>query len=412
MSPAPRRVAYLLDRFPVRSETFVTNEIAALREAGTEVLVEAAARGDVESADPAVRYAADDGRARRLADLAWLLATRPRACLQDLRARRRWAREEWPRPLRHLAPVARRLDRAAPEHLHAHFAAGAALDALRLARLLGVRYGVTAHAYDIFLSPRNLAEKLESAAVPVTVCAYNARHLREVAPRAPLRTMVMGVDGRGFARTTPRPHGRTVVAVGRLVEKKGFADLVEAAARLAADRPLDRVLIVGDGPLRAELEGLAARRGVADTVRFLGPRDPAGVRAVLEEADLLAMPCVVAADGDRDAMPVVVKEALAMEVPVVGTREVAMPEMVEDGWGRLVAPHDPDALAEALDAVLALPPEERAAMGAAGRAFVLEHCDVCRETARLAGWMAEAAASPTSTVSGAECRDFRGLRWS
>jgi glycosyltransferase involved in cell wall biosynthesis len=204
--------------------------------------------------------------------------------------------------------------------------------------------------------------------------------------------MVMGVDGRAFARTTPRPHGRTVVAVGRLVEKKGFADLVEAAARLAADRPLDRVLIVGDGPLRAELEGLAARRGVADTVRFLGPRDPAGVRAVLEEADLLAMPCVVAADGDRDAMPVVVKEALAMEVPVVGTREVAMPEMVEDGWGRLVAPHDPDALAEALDAVLALPPEERAAMGAAGRAFVLEHCDVCRETARLAGWMAEAAA--------------------
>jgi glycosyltransferase involved in cell wall biosynthesis len=389
---ALRRVAYLLDRFPVRSETFVTNEIAALRESGVEVVVESAARGDAaEVAEGlAVRYGEDDGRARRLADLAWLLATRPRACARDLRARRRWAREEWPRPLRHLAPVARRLHRAGAEHLHAHFAAGAALDALRLARLLGRPYGVTAHAYDIFMTPRNLAEKLEAADVAVTVCAYNARHLREVAPRARLETMVMGVDGRHFARATPRPHGRTVVAVGRLVEKKGLADLVDAAARLAADRPLDRVLVVGDGPLRGDLEALAAARGVGDVVRFLGARDPAGVRAVLEEADLLAMPCVVAADGDRDSMPVVVKEALAMEVPVVGTDEVALPEMIRDGWGRLVPARDPAALAEAIDALLRLAPAERAAMGAAGRAFVLEHCDVRTETAKLAAWIGEA----------------------
>jgi glycosyltransferase involved in cell wall biosynthesis len=112
---------------------------------------------------------------------------------------------------------------------------------------------------------------------------------------------------------------------------------------------------------------------------------------VLEGADLLAAPSVVAADGDRDTMPVVVKEALAMEVPVVASDEVGLPEVVRPEWGRLVPPGDSDALAEAIDELLALPPTERAAMGRAGRAFVTEHCNLSTETARLAGWIAEGA---------------------
>jgi glycosyltransferase involved in cell wall biosynthesis len=96
------------------------------------------------------------------------------------------------------------------------------------------------------------------------------------------------------------------------------------------------------------------------------------------------MPCVVAGDGDRDSMPVVVKEALALELPVVATDEVGLPELIRPAWGRLVPPHDPAALARGLEEVLAWPAAERAAAGQAGRAHVMEHCNVDRETERLA----------------------------
>src|SRR5204862_7524527 len=131
------------------------------------------------------------------------------------------------------------------------------------------------------------------------------------------------------------------------------AYLVEAARAL----PDVQFRIAGDGPLRAELEATAPAN-----VEFVGAVPPAEVRALLESADLLALPCVVAADGDRDSIAVVVKEALAMEIPVVGSDEVGMPEVVRDEWGRLVPPHDAEALAEAIRGLLALPPEERAAM--------------------------------------------------
>jgi colanic acid/amylovoran biosynthesis glycosyltransferase len=123
------------------------------------------------------------------------------------------------------------------------------------------------------------------------------------------------------------------------------------------------------------------REGVP--ARFLGELPPDAVRAVLEDADVFAMPCVVAPDGDRDSMPVVVKEALAMELCVVASDEVGLPEVVREPWGVLHAPGDTTGLAAALRAVLDRSPPERARAGAAGRAWVLEHASLRRETARL-----------------------------
>jgi colanic acid/amylovoran biosynthesis glycosyltransferase len=377
---SPPGIVVLVDHFPQLTETFVSAEARALRDLGHAVRVEARERPPAPdpsaAAGLAVAYAADDGRRRRLGDLLWLVARHPRACVADLRARRRRGREEWVAPLGRLAPVARRIQRSGAGHLHAHFAAGAALDALRIAALLGLPYSVTAHAFDIWLTPRNLREKLTRAAFATTGCEYNARHLREIAPGARIEVVVMGVDGERFRRARPQPGGRTVAAVGRLVPKKGFADLVRAARGVA-----DGLVVVGDGPLRAELEALAAREGVP--ARFLGELPPDAVRAVLEDADVLAMPCVVAPDGDRDSMPVVVKEALAMELCVVASDEVGLPEVVREPWGVLHAPGDTTGLAAALRAVLDRSPSERARAGAAGRAWVLEHASLRRETARL-----------------------------
>jgi glycosyltransferase involved in cell wall biosynthesis len=272
------------------------------------------------------------------------------------------------------------------QHLHVHFARRAALDALRVGRLVGVPYSVTAHAWDIFKEPLNLVEKLERSAFVTTGCDYNVRHLRQVAGAESadkIHEIVMGVDTEWFSRTASYDGNGKVVAVGRLVEKKGFAYLLDAAARLRDFDGLRELVIVGDGELREELEERGRSLGVDGLVRFAGSKRPEDVRALLEQAAVLAMPAVVAADGDRDSMPVVVKEALAMGVPVVATDEVGLPEVVRDDWGRLVPPADAEALAEAIRELLELPPAERAKMGERGREFILREYTVSFQTRRL-----------------------------
>jgi glycosyltransferase involved in cell wall biosynthesis len=380
-------VVVFIDGFPELSETFVLNEVRALERLGFPVRVEATWRAEQpnpEGEGVRANYQLEDTVKRRLASLAWLVARHPLGVVRDIAVRTRWrGQNEDVRRLWRLAPVAWRLAQGGERHMHVHFAGTAALDAMRVSRLTGVPYSVTTHGYDIWREPRNLVEKLTSARFHVAVSDYNARAVAEVAPER-LHKVVMGIDPEVFRRTRPYPGGRTVLAIGRLVEKKGFTDLIAAAGLL----PDVTVRIVGDGPLRGPLDAAAG-----PNVELLGARSPAEVRGLLEEADLLALPTVIAADGDRDAMPVVVKEALAMEVPAVGTNQVAMPEVVHPGWGRLVPPHDPDALAGAIAGLLGLPAEERAAMGRAGRAFVSEHCNVQRETARLAELIQDAGSA-------------------
>src|SRR5436853_251215 len=196
---------------------------------------------------------------------------------------------------------------------------------------------------------------------------------------------------RSAASRTSAGGGRAVVAIGRLVQKKGFARLIEAAGILGASEPLERVTIVGDGPLRAELAAQIRDRALEQTVTLTGALPPSAVRELLEDSDLLAMPCVIAADGDRDSMPVVVKEALAMEVPVVASDEVGLPELVRPEWGRLVPPRDSAGLAAAIRELLALPVDQRAAMGRAGREHVLVAANVRRETEKLVKLIARAS---------------------
>jgi colanic acid/amylovoran biosynthesis glycosyltransferase len=378
----PLRIVVLADQFPELSETFVVSEVRELMRQGHAVRVEAnqhaphpAPADDVEAA-----YFADDSVVARLWSAARLVARSPLRCLRDVKLKRLLGREEPVRTLRELAPCALRLRSFGASHLHAHFARGAAADALRLGALLGVPYSLMTHGYDIFQLPRNLRLKHERAAFAVSACDYSVRYLEsEFGVRS--SRLITGVDGEAFARRTPYAPPASVLAVGRLVEKKGFGVLVEAAASVPG---LERVTIVGDGPQRSSLESRVRELGLESVVSLVGPQPPERVRELLEDAALLAAPSVVAADGDRDTMPVVVKEALAMEVPVVASDEVGLPEVVRPQWGRLVPSGDAAALAAAISELLALPVERRRELGRAGRAFVLEECSLTRETERLA----------------------------
>ena len=394
-APLPRSnhgIVVLSDSFPHLSETFVVNEARALTRRGESVRIEALSRparplrGGIRGLP--VSFREDDALARRLSCGAWLLVRHPIRSVRDAVAQRGWRRGgDHVTRLASIALAARRAAAGGERHLHAHFATSAALEARRLARILGLPYSVAPHAFEIFARPANLSEKLESASFVVTDCQYNVRHLRaSLSPEAGRRVheIVLGIDESRFIRRRPLPGTRVVGSVGRLVEKKGFEYLIEAVAELERkDDPIERLVIAGDGPLRDDLIARADELGVGGRVELPGALEPDEVLDMLHEFDVFALPCVVARDGDRDSMPVVVKEALAMEIIVAGTDEVGLPEMIRPEWGRLVPPRDAKRLAGALGGLLALDSGTRAAMGAAGRAFVLERCNVDREAAKL-----------------------------
>ncbi|MDQ3571564.1 MAG: glycosyltransferase [Actinomycetota bacterium] len=390
-----RRLVVMIDAFPARSETFVYNELLQLQASGWDLRVEAGGRAERPERSVArelsVAYLEDDPLPQKTRDLVWLLARHPLRSLQDRLRRRHWS-EEATLPLSALASPARRLARDGSPHIHAHFAATAALNAMRLSRMLGCTFSISAHAYEIFQRPANLREKIEASAFTVAECEYTADHLRRLVDerhRPRIHRVATGVDPDRLRRRNPYPGGRTVVAVGRLIEKKGFPILIAAAAELRESGSLERMIIAGDGPLRPHLEEQVTALGLGDLVELRG--NVWGGQAVgelLESADLVAIPAVLAADGDRDAMPVISYEALAMEVPVVASDLVGLPEVVLPGWGRLVPPRDPMALATAIAELLDLPPGERAEMGAAGRAFICQHRDSRREVERLAKLLA------------------------
>jgi colanic acid/amylovoran biosynthesis glycosyltransferase len=387
------RTIVIADAFPRLSETFVLNEVLALRRKGLDVRVEAIARPDRPLRGGcrglSVSYREDDAITDRIRDGLWLAARHPLRAYRDARSQRRWrAGGDAVTRLPSTALPARRAVAHRDVHLHAHFGASAALEAMRLSRLLGLPYSVAPHAFEIFARPTNLVEKLTGACFISTDCDYNVKHLRGLLPSAVagrVHEVVLGIDETRFSRTRPLPGTKVVGAVGRLVEKKGFEYLIEAVGRLERDnREVDALLLAGDGPLRSDLERLASDLGVEQRVRFLGSLEPDEVLDLLQVVDVFALPCVIAEDGDRDSMPVVVKEAMAMELMVVGSDVVGLPEMIRPEWGRLVPPSDPSSLADAIDDLLSLPSATRVKMGADARAFVLEHCNVDVEAAKVA----------------------------
>ncbi len=395
------KVAYVLGRFPVVSETFVAGEIRVMEELGHEVRVFALGEGDdagralLGGLRAPVSVLARESRGRALARIGAFAAAHPRVVIRGVRAS--LARGGW-REARHFV---RLLSWAwdpwlsSADRIHAHFASEPARVAHRLHRATGVPFGVTGHAVDLFPLAADVTVRLAQASWFVTVCEYNRAQVCEAHPALAggrLHVVPCGVDSERFRRVAvDRPVPPRLVAVGRLVAKKGFADLIEAARLLHERGVAFEVRIVGDGPERCLLEARIRAAGLDERVRLLGAMDHEAVRDEIEAAAALVLPAVITPDGDRDSMPLVLKEAMSLEVPVVGTRVAGLPEAVTEDCGKLVDPRDPDQLAEALAAILAMPPQARDAMGRRGRERVIEHFDLRSLTADFARVLARAS---------------------
>jgi glycosyltransferase involved in cell wall biosynthesis len=211
--------------------------------------------------------------------------------------------------------------------------------------------------------------------------ALRQRAAEQGFPQDRLVTHYNGVDLDTFHPAPAPPAERTVLHIGRLVEKKGTALLIDAFARVADSFPDASLAIVGDGPLCAALERQAAP--LAGRVRFLGYRPPEEVAGLIRNAWLLAAPSLTARDGDAEGLPNVVVEAAASGVPVVASAHAGIPEAIEHEASGLIVPEGQVApLAEALHRLLASADLQRG-YGRAGRKLAETRFDARRQAERL-----------------------------
>jgi colanic acid/amylovoran biosynthesis glycosyltransferase len=386
------RIGYVVKRFPRYSETFVVTEVLAHEAAGWEV--------EIFSLRPPNDTHFQDLLARVRAPVRYLPSegTRPVDFWAALQEAGRTLPGAWTalESLQGAASgdvyqallLALEVRRRGIEHLHAHFAT-VATDVARLAaRLADVPYSFTAHAKDIFhetVQPEDLRRKLEDAAAVVTVTDFNLAYLRAGfgAAAARVRRVYNGLELDRFPYSEPGARPRRVVAVGRLVEKKGFDVLLESAALLSARGVDFTVDLIGGGELEAPLRKRVHELGLGGRIRLRGPQPQAEIARAVSEAAAFAAPCVVGRDGNRDGLPTTLLEAMALGTPCVSTDVTGIPELVRDGeTGLLVPQNDAAALAAALERLLA-EPALRIALAARARQRIEEDFDARRNSARL-----------------------------
>ena len=371
------RIGYVLKRYPRYSETFIVAELLAHQAAGIEVEIFALKNPNEVHPQPAVarvtfpvHYLVDDlGRDDREGRQAIQLAELVRARGIGL--------------------------------LHAHFATSATAVARTAAQLTGVPYTFTAHAKDIYhlsVDQAELRARVSDAARVVTVSEFNRAHLTALGSVGADHVVRIynGIDLAEYRPAVGGSRSDRILAVGRLVEKKGFADLLTALARLADAGTPVACDLVGSGPLESDLLRQRAALGLEGLVHFHGALPRERVAQLMREAMAFVAPCVVSADGDRDGMPTVLLEAMALGAPCIATDVTGIPELIESGrTGVLVPERDPAALARAIVAVRRFPESARTMAGAA-RKLIEQQFDLSINVARLRSVFADACAQPSA----------------
>ncbi|MBL8241578.1 MAG: glycosyltransferase family 4 protein [Bryobacterales bacterium] len=426
-----RRIGYVLKAFGRTSETFITNEIYLLEQLGVRLRVFSMKtlegqkkHGKLGSIQSPVTYLPE---AEELSDVwfaGWLWRNVPKffqahwrlASREAIRYARvlrealgmcwRYRPSRWAAPRKiffkeflqagFIADAA--LADGATTHLHAHFCHGTTTVTMFASGLSGLPFSFTAHAKDIYLKELNpgdlLQRKMARAEFVVTCTGANKTHLDALRPQgAPeVQTIYHGLDTHLFAPARGERTGPPrILSVGRFVEKKGFTYLVEACA-LLRDRgySFECLIVGGADAYQGRVVARIAELSLEDFVQLRTSVTQEELRDIYAESAIFALPCQILDNGDRDGIPNVLAEAMAMQLAVVSTNISGIPELVKSGEnGLLVEPKDAEALAAALMRLLD-DPAELDRMGVAARTTILRVFDSRRNTEVLAEHFAEA----------------------
>ena len=405
------RIAYLLRMYPRFSQTFIVNEILALQEQGVDIRIASLKRptdGVFHESIARVQGTVDYFPEFAVSELGRFRRAIWSRCRKDARSLIGGA---W-QTLRHggakwidllqAAYLLRWVKKNQIDHVHVHFGTNEATVAWLANQLGGLSYSMTLHAFDIFrdtVDRRLLAKKINDSRFAVTVSEFNARFLRDqiagVRPQK-VRVAYNGIDLNRFAPSSEVREDGLVFAVGRLIEKKGFIQLVRAAARLRDQGRTIRCVIAGEGVERKKLEREIQRLNLAKDVDLVGSMEQNEVALMMRRASVFALPCVEAKDGNVDALPTVLLESIATGCPSVSTKVSGVPEIIEDDVsGLLVPPADDAALADAIKRILD-DPMTSARLSAGGRERAESRFNLQSNVGVLREWLL----NPTAVVDG------------
>ena len=405
------RVAYFVNQYPKVSHTFIRREIAALERQGVRIDRMALRGWDAEVKDPQdvvererTQYVLHGSLPRLAAEGAWRLLGNPSRAWSALRLAWRMskrAERSLPWHLVYLLEACRLatwLERSGAQHVHAHFGTNSTEVVMLAHALGGPGYSFTAHGPEEFDKPEflGLARKIQDASFVVAISSFGRSQLCRWVPAAQwpkIRVVHCGLEPDFFAasdeiRAAAVPR---LVCVGRLCEQKGQLLLVAATAILARRGVAVELVLAGDGEMRADIEAAIAAAGLQAQVRVTGWIGSEQVRDELLAARALVLPSFA------EGLPVVIMEAMAIGRPVISTYVAGIPELVRDGVdGWLVPAGDVDALADAMQACLATPPERLEAMGRSAHERVQARHAIDVEAGRLRSMFEAAIAGSAS----------------
>jgi colanic acid/amylovoran biosynthesis glycosyltransferase len=318
--------------------------------------------------------------------------------LEDLPGQQGLPSRLWQVVTRDPRPYIRLLGHRHPPLIHAHFGVEGVY-ALPLAKQLGVPLVTTFHGFDATTSRKALFcsripswinyarfrhQLAQQGELFLCVSKFIRDRVLELGfPRDRTHVHYIGIDTEAVRPRESREEMPLVLHVARLVEKKGTAYLIRAFAKISPKFPEAELVIVGDGPLRASLEALARSLHVEGRIRFLGSQSHAQVLEMMRKAACMVLPSINARTGDAEGLPMVLYEAAATGIPLVGTRHGGIPELIIDGkTGFLVAQRSVNELAVRVEELLA-DKNIRAYLGAEARISVQTHFDIKRQNAKL-----------------------------
>jgi glycosyltransferase involved in cell wall biosynthesis len=391
----PIQIAYLVSRYPTASHTFILREIAALREMGFDIRVVAIRGADrppeqmteAERREQASTFVVLPARAGFFLAHLLTLVRRPLGYLRGLATALDWGRWDLAALLHHLiyfaeaVQVGFEVERAGLRHIHSHFSSTVGVLA---ATVFSKDLSITIHGSDEFIDVAgfHMREKVARARFIVAISRYGASQIMRASDARDwdkIEVCPLGVDPSLFSPGPARePAARLhVISVGRLASVKAYQILIGACRRLVSSGSDIRLHLVGSGPECERLEQCAAHAGIADRVVFEGTRNQDEVIALYRQSDIFAL------SSFAEGVPVVLMEAMALEIPCVSTWVTGIPELIRNGIdGLLVPPGDEEALAAAL-ARLVSDRDLRRRLGKSGRERVLERYDLARNTAEL-----------------------------
>jgi colanic acid/amylovoran biosynthesis glycosyltransferase len=403
--PDPRPIlGYLTSAYGRTSDTFIRNEVRQLRRMGFTVhtfsirrpSVEPAAGEDVRQEQANTEYLLSGGPGRLLSGAIRAALSRPARFLAAVALAQRCSPPGLKPRLWHLAyaieaaDLAGRLQHKGVRRLHNHIGQNSATVAMLAAGIAGIPYSLTIHGPDDFDQPLQIAlgEKVRRSAFTVAISSFGRSQIwRWVGADQWEKVHVVhcGVDETFLAHPpAPPPDNRRLISIGRLSEQKGQMLLVRAAALLARQGIDFELALIGDGPLRPQLEAEIAANNLQEKVRLLGWKSSDEVRNELLASRAMVM------SSFAEGLPVVIMEALALGRPVLSTAIAGVPELVQDGVnGWLVPAGSVESLAAGMRRALAASPDELATMGRAGAAAVARDHNLAAEVAKLAAIFTE-----------------------